>query len=462
MRTTSSPASRCLVLLTCLVLGGCDALDPSKARQVEADRKAVTRQWHGLRELVETFAGVIEDGGRRIAAASDDLEIKRGSVLYRMRATETARQLLWFDRPAEAMVDLWTLCVQLTAYFTEGDGKEAFGPQQPIAVEVTKQLLKYVESFMAKEIKKDPFPKIREQVYEFARQHPIAGSYARFSLQPSDVAEKEKTGLLAWLPSVSLNPFGTFGKGLGEGAQAILAFSKVADRFTDVVEFLPVRLGWRLELLQYDLAESKLLGDATGSVADASASVKEIAKTAKDLPASVRVELEKAFASLDPKLKAVQATLDKVTEASATLDRTGETYDQAAKSFEAMAQKVDVALQTFQKLMVFFRGDPDKQTGDETAKPFEILQYAETARSVTAMAEQLQETLTTFQQLIADDRLGGRVADASAEARKTVETLIWTGGLGVVSSVAAILILLLIYRLFAPRSKAQPEPQPPR
>ena len=125
-----------------------------------------------------------------------------------------------------------------------------------------------------------------------------------------------------------------------------------------------------------------------------------------------------------------------------------------------MAQKVDVALQTFQKLMVFFGEHPDRK--DEKGKPFEILEYAKTARSVTTMAEQLQETLTTFQQLIADDRLGGRVADASMETRKTVEALIWTGGLGVVSSVAAILLLLLIYRLFAPRSNAQSDPQPMR
>jgi len=447
-----------------LVLGGCDALDRNSARQAEAERQAAKRQWHALRELVETFTGVVEDGGRRIAAASDNLKIKRGSLRYRMRATEAFRQLLWFDRPAEAIVDLWTLCVQLRAYFTEGDGKEAFGPQQPIAVDVTEQLLKHMESFMAQEIRKRPFPEIREKVYKFAHDHPITGSYARFGLQPSEVPHKERAGLMSWVPSVSLNPFG---KGLGEGAQAIVAFGKVADRFTDVVEFLPNRLGWRLELLQYDLAESRLLREAQSSIADTNASVEDIAKTARALPASVRVELEKAFANLDPKLKEVQATLTQVTEASASLDRTGATYDQTAKSMEAMAQKVDAAVQTFQKLMVFFMGDPDKPREaepkeDENRKPFDILHYEQTARSMTAMAEQLQETLTTFQKLIADDRLGGRVADASKETRKSVEALIWTAGLAVVSAVAGILILLLIYRLFAPRPKARPEPQPLR
>lgn len=457
MRTTSLPASWFL-LATCLVPGGCEILHPGQAQQAEAERLAATRQWHGLRELVEAFVGAVEEGGRRIATESDDLKIKRMSVIYRMRAIETVRQLLWFDQPAEAMVDLWTLCIQLVAYFTEGDGRQAFGPQQPIAVEVMKQILPQVEGYMAREIAKDQFPAVQAKVYEFARKHPITGAYARFGLQPSEVAAQERAGLFSWLPSVSLNPFG---KGLDEGAQAIVGFAKVADRFTDVVSFLPNRLGWHLELLQYDLAESKILRDATGSIAGANTAVEDVAKTARALPASVRMELEKAFENLDPKLKDVRGTLADLKEATANLDRAGATYDQTAKSIETMAKEVDAALQTFQKLMVFLRGDPDKEA-DPDSKPFEILQYDRTAQSINAMAEQLQKTLTTFQQLVADDRLGRQVADTGMEARKTVETLIWTSGLAAVATVAGILILLLIYRFLGPRPKAVAAPQPLR
>ncbi len=452
------PAFR-VVVVACMVLGGCTLLHPGRAQQAEADRKALTRRWQSLRELIQTFAGVVEEGGRRIAQASDDLNVKRNSVYYRMRAIESVRRLLWFDRPAEAMVDLWTLSVQLVAYFTEGEGRNEFGPQQPIAVDVAKNLLVQVEAFMVEEIKEKNYAAIRDEVYAFARKHPISGGYVRSAVQPSEATPQEREGMFSWLPTLSLNPLGDFGKGLGEGAQAILAFGKVADRFTDVVEFMPDRLGWRLELLQYDLGDSKLLKEATASVSEAGVSVGEVAKTAQTLPARVRKELEQAFASLDPKLREVQATLGKVTEASASLDQVGATYDRAAKSIEVMAQKVETTLQTFQKLVAFLREESAKSGPDERDRPFDILDYDQTARSITTMAGELQETLSAFQQLITDERLEGRVAGAGKETRKTVEDVIWTGAVGVVSAFAAILLLLLAYRFLGPRLKGQTEPQ---
>ena len=105
MRTTGLLPSW-MLLMTCLVLGGCSVFDRDSKQQAEAARLRATRQWHALRELVEAFTATIEEGGRQIAQESDDLRIKRMSVIYRMRATETVRQLLWFEQPAEAMVDL--------------------------------------------------------------------------------------------------------------------------------------------------------------------------------------------------------------------------------------------------------------------------------------------------------------------------------------------------------------------
>ena len=78
------------------------------------------------------------------------------------------------------------------------------------------------------------------------------------------------------------------------------------------------------------------------------------------------------------------------------------------------------------------------------------------------MSAQLEKTLSGFQQLVADDRLGKRVADATKETQKTAEALIWSGGLGVVSTVAAILILLLIYRFVVPARKVKPAEPPLR
>ncbi|MEE9126501.1 MAG: hypothetical protein V3U11_05125 [Planctomycetota bacterium] len=457
MRTARSLALWFLLPLACLFPVGCEVLDSESSRKAEVERQAVTRRWEILRDLVEAFSGTVEDGGRRIAAASDDLAIKRLSVRYRMRATETVRQFLWFDRPAEALLDLWTLCVQLRFYFGEGDGKNTFGSQQSIVMKTTQQILDHVEVVMRSEIKTVDFDTAKKHVHEFAREHRITGSYARFGQQPSEVPHDDKAGLLSWMPSLSLNPFGGVGKGIGEGAQAIQAFNRVADRFTDVVDFLPKRLGWRLELMQYDLAESRLMRETQGSFARATAAVEDVAKTARELPESVRVELEKALASINPELKEVRDTLVQAKEASVALDKTGATYDKTARSIQAMAQQLDTTLQTFQKLVVFLAGTDDPDT-----EPFDILDYDKTARSITAGATQLREILTAFQQLVADDRLGGRVADAGRETQKVVDAMVWSVVLGILASVAAILLMLVGYRRITRRQPdPQPEPQQP-
>ncbi|MHC4896934.1 MAG: hypothetical protein ACYTGW_07490 [Planctomycetota bacterium] len=462
MRTTGFPTLCLLLPLACLAPSGCKYVGGDDELHVAAAQRAVDEQWRALRDMVEGFSWNIEAAGRRIAVKSDDLATKRLSVVYRMRATESLRQLLWFEQPAPALLDLWTLCVQSHLFFTEGDGTQVFGEHGSIAAEAAGEILEQAERYVATLFVEDDYEVARKEVYEFARAHPLKGSFARFVKQPSEVASAQKAGMFEWMPSMSLNPFGGVGKGIGEGAQAIRAFGKIADRFTDVVEFMPQRLGWQLELLQYDLAESKLLREATGSIADMNKSVEDAVQTGRDLPALVRVELEKALTNIDPQLREVQDTLVKVKEASATLDRTGATYDQTARSIEAMATKVDAALQTFEKIIAAFTKDPNVPVPEPTEDdhPYDIRDYDQTARSITAMAGQVQEALTTFQQLVADDRLGGRVADAGNETERVATSLIWTAALGVVSSFAAILVLLLIYRgLTRRRPQAQPNPE---
>ena len=72
-----------------------------------------------------------------------------------------------------------------------------------------------------------------------------------------------------------------------------------------------------------------------------------MAAAAESLPANVRKEIEAAFASLDPKLKHLCATLRDLKGASDSLQTTGVTYSETATHIQGMANQLDTTLKTF-------------------------------------------------------------------------------------------------------------------
>jgi hypothetical protein len=455
-------------LLVALVFASACSIFHDEAEEQRQKQEAQERQENvrrRLRELVDVVSSGFEQAGRTLAESCADIPRKRTSVFLRKSAIEAARGTLTQADPVIGTIDLWTMCVQFRDVLQEGDGKDLFGDLQSIAIQAAQEVLTDIEDIAAKAVEHVKVEKVREDVYAFAREHPIQGAFGRLGMQPSDFTRTESKDMFSWLPSVSLgslNPFSGVSSGIVEGAAAVNEVGRVADRFTDVVEFLPQQVGWQLELFLYDLEESRQLGRVTEGIDVAANSAKTAVEVVRDLPALVRAELEHALADLDPKLAEVRATLHDASTAAAALDHTGVTFGQVAMSLEAMAAQLDKTLTTFQATYTMLAGAPAPARGTEgaaapepsdepKARPFDVLDFEKTARSVTAMAAQLESTLAGVHGLVADDKVRASLGEVGATTQETVGSVIRTAVLGAIAVLVAFFALLYGYRALSRR-----------
>ena len=76
--------------------------------------------------------------------------------------------------PIVAAVDLWALSVQHDEYFAHGDGRNAFGPLQPVAQNAVIGIENDVRAMLAGSMKTGEIhPETIQHVHDWAAEHPI-------------------------------------------------------------------------------------------------------------------------------------------------------------------------------------------------------------------------------------------------------------------------------------------------
>src|SRR5262245_20643583 len=93
-----------------------------------------------LREYSITFAADVELAATAIERRASDATVKRNARLWKLGAIPEMRQACFRPEPVAALVDAWTFVRQMDQLFREGSGRDAFGPFQPEAVEVSGRL----------------------------------------------------------------------------------------------------------------------------------------------------------------------------------------------------------------------------------------------------------------------------------------------------------------------------------
>jgi len=86
------------------------------------------------------FANAVESAADSILALSDDPQIRRRALLWKINAIPAAQSAIFRIDPLLALLDVWTFSVQMTDYFETGAGKNDFGEWQPIAIDACREL----------------------------------------------------------------------------------------------------------------------------------------------------------------------------------------------------------------------------------------------------------------------------------------------------------------------------------
>src|SRR5687768_4713709 len=88
-----------------------------------------------------TFAAEVDLASTSIERRTDDANLRRNALLWRLRAIPEMRKACFRLEPVGALIDAWTLARQMDQLFRDGAGSGAFGPFQAEAVEVSERLV---------------------------------------------------------------------------------------------------------------------------------------------------------------------------------------------------------------------------------------------------------------------------------------------------------------------------------
>ncbi|HKP49593.1 MAG TPA: mechanosensitive ion channel domain-containing protein [Gemmatimonadales bacterium] len=147
---------------------------------------------------------IVESAADTIAARSTDPTVRRRALRWKIAATPLIEEASLRSDPVVATVDLWAFSVQLSEYLLQGDGRDAFGSLQPIALAASDTLQRLAGAVAGRVVGGgDTLSRVGRSIRDWADQHPIRGSeLVRPSVLSSDwkalsATESSLTGTVA-------------------------------------------------------------------------------------------------------------------------------------------------------------------------------------------------------------------------------------------------------------------------
>ena len=379
-----------------------------------------------LRSEITNFVGVFSAGVRTasedISDATRDRTIRRRTVLWRLRMLPAMQNVAFRDvAPQESYLYVLTLATMQRQYLTDGDGRDLFGPQQPIAADAGKELEERALDIGAHFLTPAQLEKMSKAVSDIALRYPIRGRDFSFEQARQATAHLSEGGSLTWILTLPLSPFRAL-QGVDTGAQAIRDFNQTAREFAQIVSTLPDQIRLQLELVLYDVEDR----DTVTRGLAAFESLAQSAAQASDAVERLPDDLRGALGDSKDALGQAASTVEQARGLMAPLDAASQNLRDASSDWLAL---------------IGTRAERDR----DTSPPFDIRDWENTARQIGTSAAELRG--------LANDLHGfGEGASLSA----AVDHAFWRG----LELIAAFFGALLVYRIVANRVTRAPDRPP--
>jgi hypothetical protein len=421
--------------------------------------------WLALSNFQDTHEEIVRDASRRMMDQATDNRMRRHILEWKIYGLRLMRNALKKDEPIAALLDAWALAVQMKQ-FNQREAAELPPESRSIMLEAADATVAEIEKVVRHILHDADFESVREQIYRFAAEHSVSGGYSTLAPQPPSQAAA-RIPVLDPLLRIPMAPFRT-AEGIDRGAQAIYEFTKVAMRFTDVVEGLPEESIWQMQLLLLDLSENEVVQSLLASSEQISESTRRfvetsdrLADTLATMPQDVRRETQELLNELTQRQAELQATLDKIEASAKAIDsavnRVRETTPEVTQAVQSTAdagQKLAEAAGAIQDMVASFRtpsesGQPPPATlpagPDEPGRSFDIREYDAAAQSVAEAARELQALTGRVTDL--DERLTAHITRAAGEADAVAARLVWR----LAALAVFVFALALVYRWLSSR-----------
>nr|NIQ52183.1 hypothetical protein [Gemmatimonadota bacterium]NIU64144.1 hypothetical protein [Actinomycetota bacterium]NIW25945.1 hypothetical protein [Actinomycetota bacterium]NIX18534.1 hypothetical protein [Actinomycetota bacterium] len=252
-------------------------------------------------ETGRRLSSSIEATADSVAALTGDPDLRHRTLLWKTTSIPLVQEASLRNEPLVAVVDLWAFTVQQADYFQDGDGREAFGPLQPVVQAATEAMVADARRTAGRTVASGEVPaESLRALHDWAARHPIRGvEMRRRSLLASDWS-------VLGLHESSL--FGTV-------ASVDRSLLSVLHRLGYINEGLMKQVRWNAELMADDALAAPKVDSILSSLI---ATTRAMGDLLSDAPAT----LDRVMEDLSARKRVEMAALDRQrAETLATLER---------------------------------------------------------------------------------------------------------------------------------------------
>jgi hypothetical protein len=418
MRINSNRHLWCMVVgAMFVVVGGCSDLRVlfSGVAATPAGQQVTQEELREkLEQFEDLFEAVVRRAGDELVQADNTRRTKRLTLIWQMRLLPMAQDAVSQENPLGGLLDVWSLCVRMRLYFTEGDGKALFGPHQQLAVQAARDCEKEIEKIAATILTSQMLAEARKRVTVVASEHPLRGEFSGAAVQAS-LQTSQDDPVLQNILAIPLTPFRWLG-GVDKSAQAIKGFTVVAARLTDVVQGLAADARLQTQLLLLETEDLDTVKSTVASLERVSKSSERLVATTEKLPAELGRELKGVLDNVDAKQAGLQKTVTETKELVERLDPAGKSVAGAGDAWAGTAKAIEEMVASFRRPAPGSPGAPGPTTRPAVVKetpPYDINDYRRTAEALTQTAKEMQVLIAELRGLTESDAVAKRLEEMS-------------------------------------------------
>jgi hypothetical protein len=284
------------LITTVLALGACAKVPTQSASMQASPNLLVSASQLQLQcfEAGRTLSTIIEQGADSIRAVSADPVIRRNALLWKISAIPLVQEAALRDDPLVAGIDLITFTLQQSDYFTSEAGREAFGPQQPIAVEAARQAMDEMMALAARVLRTGRLADTSAgKLRAWAANHPIKGpAFRRLSVLGAD-----------W------EALGLSDRSLGATIGNVdRRLANLSFRLSYLNETLAAQARWNAELATADALSAPRMDSLLGT---GTATMRSVGALVDDAPALMTSQRQALMRDIDDERMAIMRDIDR-------------------------------------------------------------------------------------------------------------------------------------------------------
>jgi uncharacterized protein YukE len=422
-----------LLLIGLLLIAGCASNQGQQSTaksKTTPDTEYTEEDLHqDLLNYASRFDAVIRSTSSRIAKRSDDQEIQRRSLLWKIRLIPLASELAVQSNPQESYLDLSLLTEMMKQYLTTGEGKNIFGPHQELAREASRELEAKILEIGTKFLSEKRMKKFRKQVRESAKDHTIRGENFSVESFKSYVQKVEdQRNIFRSIVNVPLSPFNAL-QGVGSTPTAIQEVNKTMEDMIEVVEGFPKVVRWQTELLLYNLENRETVDEILAQTQKLNETADELTSTFQKYPS----DLERLLKKSSPQLQQANETSKQLNKL------VGQT-----RSLMKQVQKTSTEWKPLIESMAEQNGEDDASSEGPGLKEFRAT-MKQTNRSV----KNLRKLAVELKNILESDGLEktpSRLKSLGTHTRESSQQLIDYAFLRAIQLLGLLFAALLLYR----------------